>query len=89
MVKAITVRIEIEVHIGADEVDAEDLERWIYDPSEDLDLGRSDRRSVVHGLCTDEAEQAETPIDNRATWTARLQQIRPIGGSSRTLRDGR
>jgi hypothetical protein len=34
MVKAITVRIEIEVHIGADEVDAEDLERWIYDPSE-------------------------------------------------------
>jgi len=44
---------------------------------------------LVHGLCTDEAEQAETPIDNRATWTARLQQIQPIGGSSRTLQHGR
>jgi hypothetical protein len=92
MVKAVTVRIEIEVHMGADEVDAEDLERWIFDPDE-LRPWPADASircaPTVHGLCTDEAEQAETPIDNRATWTARLQQIRPIDGSSRTLRDGR
>ena len=61
MVKAITVRIEIEVHIGADEVDAEDLERWIFDPDE-LRPWPADASircaPTVHGLCTDAARQA-------------------------------